>query len=77
MSVSEIADNYERDYGFMALNATMKHAQMSDKVHADFLIDELKGVYDELLRRGHKLITSKQEYEEAVAIHGTPKAFQP
>jgi hypothetical protein len=75
-SIKEIADNYEREYGFMAVNATRQNAQMFHSVHADWLNDELKQVHDELLRRDLKVVESEEEYSSLVEQHGIPPAFR-
>jgi hypothetical protein len=72
MSIKEIADNSQRDYGFMALNAVGRSAQMLLKIHDMQGVEELRLVYNELMSRGVKEIKNQQEYDAAVAKHGTP-----
>jgi hypothetical protein len=73
--ISEIADNYQLNYGFMALNATRRNAKMFAGVDFDDGISELKAVHDELIRRGVKAILTKEEYDAGVATYGVPPAF--
>ena len=74
-NISAIADRYVRDYSFMAVNATMENARMMHRVHAEWMIAELKQVHDELIRRGMKVIATKEEYDAGVSQHGIPPAF--
>jgi GMP synthase-like glutamine amidotransferase len=75
-NIKKIADNYEREYGFMAVNATKHNAIMLFKIHADDgTLNELHQVHDELLRRGLKVIVTKEDYDAGVAQHGVPPAF--
>ncbi len=76
MTTAEIADNYERKYGFMAVNATLHNAEPFGRIHDGRSADELKAVRDELLRRGRKPIRTQAEYRAAVSAHGLPPAFR-
>jgi len=75
-NISEIADNYERDFGFMAVNATKKAAQMFHSIHDDVSVTECRLVYEELLKRGVKVVATKAEYEALVAQHGVPPGIE-
>ena len=76
-TIEEIADSYEKEYGFMAVNATKQNAAMFHRmgIFADEILQLLK-VRDELLRRGLKVIETKEEYEAGVKQHGIPPAFR-
>lgn len=71
-NISEIADNYERDFGFMAVNATKRAAQMFHSIHDDVSVNECRRVHDELLRRGLKVVVTKGEYDASVKEYGVP-----
>lgn len=75
IDVEKIASLYETEYTFMALNATINNAMMFTKIHDDQSSKECMLVHDELLRRGYKLVNTKEEYETGVAKHGTPPAM--
>lgn len=75
-NIKEIADNYQKEYGFMALNATKLNAIAAHKMHAHFICDELHLVHDELVTRGVKEIKSREEYETLVKENGLPAFFQ-
>jgi hypothetical protein len=67
--IRQIADNYERNYGFMCINAVRRNSTMD-------AAGELGSVRSELERRGHTLIESQSDYNAAVAKHGVPPAFE-
>ncbi len=73
--ITDIADNYQREYGFMALNATYQNAKLFAKIHDEQTVEELGLVRDELIRRGVRLIASEEEYNTGIADHGLPPAF--
>lgn len=73
--VKETADRYQKEYGFMAVNATMRNAELFHQVHDCDSADELKPVHDELIRRGLKVVKTEAEYKALVAEHGLPPAF--
>lgn len=77
MNIQESADRYVAKYGFMAANATMRDAESFHRVHADWMLEELKKIREELLQRGYQIIATEEEYKAQVAIHGLPPAFQP
>jgi hypothetical protein len=51
-TIEEIADSYEKEYGFMAVNATKQNAAIFHRmgIFADEVVQLIK-VHDELLRR--------------------------
>lgn len=73
--IDETADTYEKDYTFMAVNATIRHAEMFHRLHDEQSVAELKDVRDELIRRGRKLIQNEEEYNAGIANEGVPPAF--
>jgi len=75
-NISEIADNYQKEFGFMAVNATKRAAMMFHQVHDDVSVGECRMVYEELLKRGVKVVATKKEYEALVAQHGVPPGIE-
>jgi hypothetical protein len=75
-NISEIADNYQKEFGFMAVNATKRAALMFHSIHDDVSVAECRLVHDELLRRGVKVVVTKAQYEALVAQHGVPPGIE-
>lgn len=76
MNPKAIADNYEKEYGFMCINALMRNAGLMVSIHATDMLPEMKAIYDVLVQRGWKVIMSQQEYDLGCQIYGIPEAFQ-
>ena len=70
------ADEYQNEYGFMALSAVLRHRAMFHLVHCFWLDDELQAIASELERRGVTVIKSEEEYKAGIARYGVPPAFQ-
>lgn len=76
MTVVEQADVYQRDYTFMALNAVMTDASVMHRVHAPYMVDNLKLVFDELQRRGVTTVPDEATFKAKAAELGMPPAFE-
>lgn len=75
-SPKEVADMYEKEFGFMCINALFKSAGIIVELGAENLIPEMRTIYYVLVARGWKPILNKEEYDVNCQIYGIPKSFQ-
>jgi len=76
LTPKQIADSFEKEFGFMCINALIKGASLMFHLGEAQVADDLKDVYDVLVARGWKPIQSKEEYELNCQIYGKPEAFK-